>query len=236
MPQVRVFSVAHFVCALVAFVGIIQFLVTAFYLATHYPEPYQWHLHFISDLGRTVTQKEFDNTKNSRLFGISCLVLGGALLPFLWGYSNLFRRSRWFLRFLAILIIGALIGIGQTPYDQYYVLHHVFLVLWIAPMAILAITLTILIWIEGGSSLILLSMSGLLVATSIIYLSIGSHSGYVILQKIVVLVSVGWMVAVSSMIMFVWHWVPSDRQRAIAVEADWYDRQLQKRQKRKMRP
>ena len=228
MPELRTFERRNFVWAIIALLGIAQFIVVIFYVGYNYPEAYKWHRHFISDLGRTVTVKGLDNSVNSQLFANSSLALGVSILPFLLVYPALFESGRLLLRILAVMTAVGLIGIGQTPYDVYFIPHHVALVLWVIPMTILAIALPILVFREGYPSLLLIIFSATLFVAAIAYAAIGSHSGYVIMQKIVVLVSLGWFAILASSVVVVIKWVPSNRQRKIAAQAAWYDRKLRK--------
>lgn len=228
MPHTRTLDFRNLSLALVALLGIIQFLGTLYHVASNYPEPYIWHRHFISDLGRTKTSNGSDNTPNSKLFAISSLAMGASMLPFLLVIPFALERGRWFLRILAITTILGLIGIGQTPYDKHFILHHVALMLWIVPMVILAIALPVLVANEGDSPLPLFILSGVLLVSTLIYASIGSHSGYVIVQKIVVVISLAWFAILASTVVMVTRWQPSDLQQIIASQAKKYERKLRK--------
>ncbi len=226
MPPTRTLDFRNLVWALVAALGVGQFLVVLRYAASCYPETYQWDSHFISDLGRQVTLEGHDNTVNSRLFAASSFTLGVSLLPFLLVFPSAFQRGRLLLRILAVATVLGLIGIGQTPYDEYFVLHHVALLLWIVPMVVMAIALPILLFREGGSSRHLCTVSGVLFAASIAYASVGSHSGYVIMQKIVVVISLLWFVSLATTVVIVTTWTLSDRQQSLVAQAAWYERKL----------
>jgi threonine/homoserine/homoserine lactone efflux protein len=71
-------------------------------------------------------------------------------------------------------------------------------------------------------------LSAILFFTAIGYAAIGSHSGYVIMQKVVVLISLGWFVILAYSVAVVSKWIPSKRQRVIEAQAEWYDRKLRK--------
>lgn len=228
MPHTQSLDLRNLAWALVALLGLTQFLWTLYFAAANYPEPYIWHRHFISDLGRTKTAGGFDNQDNSNRFAASTLVLGAAMLPFLLTFPAAFESGRWFLRTLALMTVLGLIGIGQTPYDKHFIPHHVALVLWIVPMVILAIALPVLVAKEGGAPLPLFILSGALLAFTLLYASIGSHSGYVVMQKIVIVISLAWFTILTSTVVMVTRWQPSDLQRKLAKQAAWYQRKLQK--------
>lgn len=229
MPHTSTIDLRNLSWAIIALLGVTQFLATLYFAAQNYPEPYIWHRHFISDLGRTKTSGGFDNHDNSNRFAISSSVMGAAMLPFLLVFPSALRRGRWFLRTLAILTIIGLIGIGQTPYDKHFILHHVALLFWLVPMVLLAIALPVLVAIEGDSPLPLIIVSVALLASTLLYASIGSHSGYVIVQKIVIAISLGWFAILASTFVVVTRWQPSDLQRKLASQAAAYQRKLQKK-------
>ncbi len=226
MPSTRTLNLRNLTWAFVAAVGVGQFLVVLRYAASCYPETYQWDSQFISDLGRQATLEGRDNTVNSRLFAASSFTLGVSLLPFLLVFPSAFQRGRSLLRILAVVTVLGLIGIGQTPYDEYFVLHHVALLLWIVPMVVMAVALPILLFSEGGASRHLCTVSAVLFAASITYASVGSHSGYVIMQKIVVVISLVWFVSLATTVVMVTTWTLSDRQQLLAAQATWYERKL----------
>jgi hypothetical protein len=231
MPHTQSLDLRNLAWALIALLGLVQFLGTLYVAAANYPEPYIWHRHFISDLGRTKTAGGFDNQDNSTRFATSSLVLGAAMLPFLLVFPAAFENGRGFLRTLALMTVLGLIGIGQTPYDKHFILHHAALVLWIIPMVILAIALPVLVAKEGGAPLPLFILSGALLAFTLLYASIGSHSGYVVLQKIVIVISLAWFTILTSTFVMVTSWRPSDLQRKLAKQAAWYQQKLQKRKR-----
>lgn len=231
MPHTSTIDLRNLSWAIIALLGVTQFLVTLYYAAQNYPEPYFWHRHFISDLGRTKTSGGFDNRDNSNRFATSSLVLGASMLPFLLVFPSAFESGRGFLRTLALMTVLGLIGIGQTPYDKHFILHHVALLLWIVPMVLLAIALPVLVAKEGGAPLPLFILSGALLAFTLLYASIGSHSGYVVLQKIVIVISLAWFTILTSTFVMVTRWQPSDLQRKLASQAAAYQRKLQKRRR-----
>lgn len=231
MPQTPSLDLRNLGWALVALLGIAQFLVVLYYAASHYPETYEWARHFISDLGRRETAGGLDNTLNSNLFAASTFTMGISLLPFLLVFPAAFQRGQWFLRILAVVTVLGLIGIGQTPYDVYFLAHHVTLAAWIIPMVIMALALPILLLFEQGFSRTLFAFSGILLAATLAYASIGSHSGYVIMQKIVVLITLGWFVMLVSTVVIVTKWTHSEHQKTLATQAAWYENKL--RQSRK---
>lgn len=208
--------------ALVAVAGICQFLAALFYAAKHYPNGYFWYKHFISDLGRTVTSDGIDNSANTLLFSASSLVLGLMILPFLLVLPTAFTRGGVWLRILGVLTVLGLIGIGQTPYDVYFFAHHAFLFLWIIPMLLMALGLSVVMFLDGCTNLSPFLMSGLLSAGSTAYACMDSHYGFVVMQKLVVFLSLIWFYVMLRSVVVVTKWVPSERQRIIDAQAVWY--------------
>lgn len=208
--------------ACVAAAGICQFLAALYYAAKHYPKGYFWYNHFISDLGRTVTVDGIDNSANSLLFSASSVLLGVMLLPFLLVLPATFDRGRVWLRILGLLTVFGLIGIGQTPYDTHFFAHHAFLFLWIVPMLLMALGLSVVMYLEGCTNPSPILMSGLLSAGSTAYACMNSHYGFVVMQKLVVLLSLIWFYVIVRSVVVVTRWVPSERQRIIDAQAVWY--------------
>ena len=231
MPEVKALEYRNLVFGLIALLGISQFLFSIVSMAERYPEKYRWHDQFISDLGRISTPSGLDNASNSKLFAMSSLVLGLSMLPFLLVFPSAFQRGRWILRVPGIITVSGLIGIGQTPYDQYFILHHVALVLWIVPMILLAVALPIMVIMQGGSPSLLLVLSLALLFAGIAYGSVGARSGYIVMQKIVVLISLVWFVVTFSTVLVVSRWTPSERQKMLATQATQYQRRLLKRKR-----
>lgn len=228
MPYTPSLDFRNLAWALVALLGLGQFLVVLYCAASFYPETYKWDQNFISDLGCTETAGGLDNTANSRLFAASTCALGFSLLPFLLVFPSAFQRGRLLLRILAVATVLGLIGIGQTPYDKFFIIHHVALVLWIVPMVVMAMALPVLLLNEGRFSRPLFLFAGILLVATLVYACVGSHSGYVILQKIVVAISLGWFVMLASTVLIVTKWTLSERERVLAAQADWYERKLRR--------
>lgn len=208
--------------AYVAASGIGQFVACLIYMASCYPDGYSWHKHFISDLGRTVTLNGIDNSTNSQLFAVSTLVLGAALLPFLILLPTAFNRGTTLLRALGVMTTLGLVGIGQTPYDAHFFSHHAFLFLWIVPMLLMSLALSIVMVLDGCDNASPILMSGVLTAGSIAYACMNSHGGYVVMQKLVVLLSLIWFYVIARSAVVVTKWVPSKRQQLINAQAEKY--------------
>jgi hypothetical membrane protein len=198
-----------FLFGLLACLGILQFLVATCFAIRSYPSAtdstesgYRLASHFLSDLGSTKTTDGLANADSAVMFNRSVIGLGIALAPFFCVLGWQCGRVGWLIHACGALSSLGLIGIGLTPYDVYFAAHHVALVLWLGPMlvamaayftsAALRDEASTSLWIT--TSLVVLAVSGYAVA--------GSHDGYVMLQKLLSVLSIGWFLLVFMSVSF----------------------------------
>lgn len=231
MPQKLEINYLNLFFALLAFAGIVHFIFSLRFCIENYPGGYRWGSHFISDLGRTETQMGDDNSSSSLVFESATAVLGISILPFLLQFPSLFSNGRNLLRVLGTLSSFGLIGIGQTPYDQYVGLHHISLGLWIVPMGAMVILLPLILRSDGAAPDLLIYISISLLLATTLYGMVGFHSGYVVMQKVVIVLSIIWLIVVAGSAAIAARHVLSDRQQKLAAQADRYSKQLARNRK-----
>ena len=120
---------------------IAQFLYAVPQAMSVYPGGYSITHNFLSDLGCAFTSSQSDNSASASIFNRSIIVLGFSLIPFFIVLPTELGKSRWVIRYSGVLSAMGLIGIGSTPYDQYFVEHFVALGLWIVPMLFVVVVL-----------------------------------------------------------------------------------------------
>lgn len=228
MPQALQINYTNLIFALLALAGVLQFLICITWSMDHYPDGYRWGDHFISDLGRTKTASGQDNSGNSAIFAQTTFLLGLSLMPFMIVFPGLFTYGKLQLRALGILSSLGLIGIGQTPYDLHVDLHHLSLALWVAPLAAMVILLPILLKLDAAAPDALIFLSLLLLAATVLYGLAGFRTGYVIMQKVVVLLSIVWFGVVALSVAIAAKNIPTARQQLLANQADWYSKRLRR--------
>ncbi len=229
MPQTLQINYTNLVLALVAIAGIGQFLLSVNHSIENYPGGYRWGEHFISDLGRTKTVNGQDNSAISGLFAQATAILGLSLIPFMVALPELFTYGKLPLRVFGILSSFGLIAIGQTPYDLNVDLHHIALALWIVPMAAMVILLPIILKMDSAAPDILILLSLILLCATVLYAIAGFRTGYVVMQKIVVVLSIIWIIVVAISATIAAKHTLSDRQKLLANQADWYAKRLKRR-------
>jgi hypothetical membrane protein len=111
-------------CGIVALGGIGQFVYSTVVAIEHYGCDYSITSNFLSDLGRTKTVGGGTNTVSAAIFNRGAILLGVSLLPFFGIRPSVVEKYRKTMRSSGILSSAGLIGIGLTPYDQYYVAHN----------------------------------------------------------------------------------------------------------------
>ena len=195
----------YLVLSLVASLGIVQFLFAVAIAIKYYPggnsaspygSGYSLLNNFLSDLGRTKTWSGADNSISALVFNLSVILLGASLLPFFAVLPSTVRKGGAIVWISGMLSAIGLIGIGLTPYDRYFVAHHVALGLWIGPMLILSLAyLGASLW-EGDASLGLFGWTIALAGAVLAYGLAGTHSGYVAMQKVTAALSIVWFVLI----------------------------------------
>ena len=231
MPQKLQINYVNLAFALVALAGVAQFVFCVRLCMEHYPGGYRWGSHFVSDLGRTQTVAGADNSAVSHTFSRTTAVLGISLLPFMVTFPGLFAHGKYLLRILGFLSSIGLIGIGQTPYDKYVELHHIWLGIWVVPMAAMVFLLPLVLKMEAAAPESLIFLSALLLLATALYGIAGFRTGYVIMQKIVILLSMVWLTVVAASATIAATNVQSDRQQLLADQAAWYSKRLERRRR-----
>ncbi len=184
------------VCGLIAIVGICQFAFGVSAAIQQSRERYEMTNQFLSDLGRN------DNPHAAAIFNPAVIMLGVALIPFFLVMPGVLARFRGTLRISGVTAACGLIGIGLTPYDDWYVAHLMFLTMWVAPMLLMMIVFLLSALGTGLLHNGRLGSRWLLLATGSAVLAIGgyalidNHHGHVVFQKIVAVLAVAWFVLV----------------------------------------
>lgn len=229
MPNTWQINYLNLLSAVVAVAGVFQFTCAVYWAMENYPEPYHWETNFISDLGRIKTVGGLDNSTISNMFRSSTAILGLSLAPFMLVMPDIFSKGRHLLRVLGLLSALGLFGIGQTPYDVHFELHHIALALWIVPMTLMVVVLPVLLKLDGAAPDALIALSVALIFATVLYGCAGFHAGYVLMQKLVVLMSLVWLLVVTITVSIAAKHCKSDRQRLLAKQADWYGKNLRRR-------
>lgn len=177
---------------LVALLGIAQFLYLVPRAMSVYPGGYLISHNFLSDLGCTVTSSGRDNSASATIFNRSIILLGILLIPFFTALPTVLENPHWIIRCAGVLSALGLIGVGSTPYDRYFVEHFVALGLWIFPMLVMVVTFAVSAETDRITSLALLFCTFLVLLAAGAYAFAGYHSGHVIFQKILAILSIFW--------------------------------------------
>ena len=182
----------NIVCGVIAMLGIVQFAGSVVHAIGIYPGGYDIANHFLSDLGRTRTLAGIDNADCARLFNWSLILLGTSLIPFFVAMSLSLNEGRAISCVSGVLSALGLIGIGSTPYDH-YLLEHVFaLGIWLVSTLQMVAAFFVYSRLNRVASLTLAVATLFVFGAAWKYVSAGSHSGYVVFQKILVVFAVLW--------------------------------------------
>jgi hypothetical membrane protein len=193
-------SRTHLIVSLVAFLGIVQFLVAVAIAIQHYPADfgrgYSIFDNYLSDLGRSRTFWGQDNSVSAALFNRSAVILGASLLPFfviLPTTIGALRKAVWVSGILSAL---GLIGIGLTPYDLHFTAHMTALGLWIGPMVVLVVCHLIASGLDDEISLARKACALALVLALVTYALLGTQREGIIVQKLTVGVAMLWFLMI----------------------------------------
>ncbi len=195
-------SRSHLSVSLIACLGVLQFVVLLGAAILLYPGGtltdrttvgYSLSGNYLSDLGRIEAWSGVRNS--SRIpFTFAMCGLGISLAPLLVMFPRTRERGH-----LAVVLSGfsacaGLIGLGLTPYDRYFGMHHVFLVFFLASMLAMLVACWIgqqkedNLWFTGGT----LVLGGTIVS----YALAGSHSRFIVTQKLTAGLAVVWILVV----------------------------------------
>ena len=226
----RRFELTHFLIGVLAWVGIGQFAGCVFVAVRMYPGQaassrveYQLSQNFLSDLGCTQTATGRNNTEVAGIFNRSVVALGLAMIPFLLLLPADWEQGRTIMQIAGVSSAVGLIGIGLTPYDRYFIAHHVALGLWLLPLFLIVVAYFVAYlhrgeaspWLGAGTIVLLAAMAG--------YALAGSHSGYVVFQKVMALCALAWFAAVFARVgVIMVQSLPSRRRRLVEQQARHY--------------
>jgi hypothetical membrane protein len=223
-------SRTHFFASMAAFLGLVQFVVALSFAIHFYPGGYSIFDNFISDLGCLRTLAGQNNLASAEIFNLSVIILGAALIPFFWVLPTTISKLRKTIRLSGTLSALGLIGIGMTPYDKFFVAHHLALGLWIMPMFILLIAHLIASVADEQASAIRTAMTLLLLAAIFLYISAGTRSGYVVMQKLTAAVAIVWFSLVGKNLGVTVVQLVSPRRQMMEQEAERYTEILKRGQ------
>ncbi len=226
------------IVSVVACLGLAQFLLSLAYAIAYYPGGYSFFGNFLSDLGRTRTWAGSDNQLCSLLFNRAIVVLGLSLLPFFAFVPSTLgtgKRIPWVFALGGALSSTGLIGIGLTPYDVFFIFHHIALAVWLAPMFLLAVIYLLLAFDSDNASIGLIVCTVALILAVLGYASVGFHLGYVAMQKVTAVLSVIWFSVLANRILFTGIAQVTGRRQQMERLAEQYLLRLQRGYRRNAR-
>ena len=172
-----------------AALGIVQYLIANAVAMMYFPEGYSFAGNFLSDLGRST--HDF-----SDLYNFSLIFLGIGLFPVFLTLMLVDPNDSFSMKLAAGfggLSAAGLVGLGLTPIDKFFVLHHVALGVWLFPMFYMAI-----VFFYGASrshyvGIGFLSASLLMVVIMLAVLLRTDSTGYQVMQKMIVACGLVWL-------------------------------------------
>ena len=198
---------------------------------------YDWNHNWLSDLGRSRTWTGKLNTASARYFNSSIIMLGVGLLFFF----GIFHRSvdedkiaAWFMQACGALASMGLIALGLTPVDLAYSSHLIALAAWVVPMPVMAFLFAYQCFRSAGfigsiAGTIAAAMALVMTFAILCYAAAGSPSGYVVMQKIVVAISIIWFLLLALRVSLATiEIVTLSRLEKINQQAERYSARLQK--------
>ncbi len=221
-------SRTHLIVSLVAFCGLVQFLVAVAIAIRYYPgdfgRSYSIFDNYLSDLGRSRTFFGQDNFVSAALFNGSAVILGASLLPFfliLPTTIGTLRKAVWVSGILSAL---GLIGIGLTPYDLHFTAHMTALGLWIGPMFVLVVCHLIASGLDDNISFARKACAWALVLALVTYALLGTdREGIgILVQKVTVGVAMLWFLMIGGRVGGAVVRIVSTRNPAIEQQARRY--------------
>ena len=235
---------------IVALVSTIQFAIGTTLAMAAYPggdyrdlrvdapsHGYDWNHNWLSDLGRSKTWTGKLNTVSARYFNGSIIGLGVGLLIFFGIFHRAVdeeKASAWFMQACGALASMGLIALGLTPVDLAYHAHLTALAAWVVPMPLMAIVVAYQCFRSAGfmgiaAGTIAAAMALVLTVAIVCYAAAGSPSGYVVMQKIVVAISIVWFLLLALRVSFATiEIVTLSRLQQINRQAESYSERLQK--------
>ncbi len=211
------FKILLFLVLSFAIIGVLQFLACTTIAISLYPRSFSFSENYLSDLGR----KSFDY---HYLFNGSLILLGVSLIP-LYGLLKATdpRRSVMMTVTSVFGVITAcgLIGLGLTPIDRMFVLHHVALAMWLFPMLYMSVAFFVAASRSPYAGVGFLSASLIMVIVMIATLLRTEITSYVLMQKAIVVCGIVWLLYVVLFML----------QSGVAIIRDWESEVDQRRLK-----
>ena len=172
-----------------AVIGVIQYLGASAIAMMHFPEGYSIAGNFLSDLGRSTHDY-------SDLYNFSLILLGIGLIPLFLTLTVVDPRDTFAMKLASgfgILSAMGLVGLGLTPFDKFFILHHIALGFWLFPMFYMAI-----LFFYGASrstyvGIGYLTASLLMVVIMLAVLLRADSTGYEVMQKMIVACGLVWL-------------------------------------------
>ncbi len=189
----RQLSVLNCIFGFIVVCAMIHLAYAIVWSMNHYPNGYSVERHFLSDLGRLYTADGIDNSECSQKFSLAMILAGLSLILFFCVLAVTMPDGKISIGLSGIISAIGLIGIGITPYDRFFNLHHVALFTWLISMTIFVlIFLTEAYASNFNNKLLTIGSLAVLVAT-LGYAFGGSREGYVVMQKLLVVIAMLWM-------------------------------------------
>ena len=245
------FSRTIMASVLIGLIGLAQFVFSTSmamqaYAGGNIVEPaeigYDWNRNWLSDLGRSTAFSGKPNHVSARYFNTSVILLGASLACFF----AIMGRSVEELDALAFVVQASglvssagLILIGLTPVDLYYNPHLGGLAIWIVPIPVMAIAFAVQSFktpgVMGMISGSLASIAAIIVVVAVaMYAMAGSPTGYVVMQKVVVIIAIFWFFLVSLRVaLSAIETIAMTSQERLAQQANSYATQLKKGYRRR---
>ncbi len=167
-----------------------------------------------------------DNSASATVFNGSVIILGAALLPFFSILPTTIGRLRKLVWISGTLSALGLIGIGLTPYDRHFAAHYVALGLWIGPLFVLLAGHLIASVEDGQTSFARSALTLALLCAISIYALAGTHSGYVVMQKLTAAVAIVWFSMIGISLGGTMVHIVSGRRRMTERQAERYMKTL----------
>lgn len=174
---------------LIAALGVVQFLICVWFAMANYNSPFSLAENFLSELGRTTF-------KYGYMFNVAMVLLGLSQIPLFAILAELNPDDLVSMRFaswLGIISSCGIAGLGLTPENALYVLHHVALVIWLFPMLFCWVFFYFAASRSPYVGIGFLSLSLIVVVAMIVIMLCANMSGFELLQKVVIVCALIWL-------------------------------------------
>lgn len=180
-----------------ATLGVAHFFLATAVAMTHFPDGYSMEGNFLSDLGRS-------SMPYSDWFNFSLIFLGLSVVPLYLTLIIVDPRDSFSMKLAAgfgILSGMGLVGLGMTPFDKFFALHHLALGVWLFPMFY-----TVIVFYYGAarSSYVGIGFIGLslmMVVGMLIVLLRTEVTSFQLLQKMIAVCGLIWLLYI---VLFIW--------------------------------